>query len=159
MTWLLLAASLAAPATLAAATAPDTVFRSERSRYLVSRREIAVLVGDSVRARLPWSASPGLAPVSACPGPDGGLLVLDASRGGRIVHLGRWLRVVSIHPLPEEIRPSDLAGAVATWEPGRGLVVATARPPRRWLLGFLASPARELAPLPEPVTDSVPPIP
>lgn len=155
MIWMALAASLAAPASLAAASAPDTVFRSERSRYLVSRREIAVLVGDSIRARLPWSASPGLAPISACPGPDGGLVVLDASKGGRIVHLGRWLRVVSVHPLPEEIRPADLAGAKASWEPGRGLVVATARPPRRWLLGFLAGPARELDPIPEPVTDSV----
>jgi len=135
---------------LALGARTDTVRVEGGGTFLVSPGGIVRVAGDSVVARLPWSAPPGLAPVAACEGPDRGIVVLDAARGGRIVHLGPRLRVVSSHPLPEGVRSADLAGARLSWDRGRGLVVAFRRPPRRWLLGFLAGPPVELPP-----TDSV----
>jgi len=129
---------------------PDTIRIEGRPAYVVSRREVLALEADTVRARLPWTASPGLSPVAACEGPDRGLVVLDASRGGRIVHLSSGLRTVSIHPLPGSLRAPDLTGSEAVWEKGRGLVLTLGRPPRRWLLGHLSGAPRELPP-----TDSV----
>lgn len=131
------------------ASLPDTVRLEGGRSYVVSRQAVLALEGDSVVARLPWSSPLGLAPVAACEGPDRGLVVVDASRGGRVVHLSPTLRAVSLHPLPGALRASDLPGARATWRAGRGLVLQTARPPRRWLLGYLNQAPREL-----PLTDS-----
>jgi len=128
----------------------DTVRVDPDHTYLVSADGIVSVSRDSVRARLPWSASPGISPAASCEGPDLGLIVLDASKGGRILHLDPTLRVVSSHPLPEGIHASELSSAKATWDRARGLSIAVARPPSRWFLGFLAGPPVELT-----LTDSV----
>jgi len=136
-----------------AGDAPDTVRIAGRAAYLVSRSAIVSLDGDSVRARLPWASPAGVVPSAWCEGPDRGLVVLEVSRGGRIVHLSPLLRTVSVHPLPDGLRPSDLVGARASWDGARGLSLVTVRPPRLWILGFLSGPV----PPPTPVSlpDSV----
>lgn len=126
----------------------DTVRVSGRPAYLVSRSAIVALEGDSIRARLPWSSPAGVTPAAWCEGPDRGLVVVEAVRGGRIVHLSPVLRTVSVHPLPGGLRASDLAGSTASWDPVRGLSIATARPPRLWSLGFLSGPTPPPEPLP-----------
>jgi len=124
-----------------AAPPADTVRIAGRPAYVVSRSEVVSLDDDGVvRARLPWSSPSGVLPSAWCEGPDRGLVVLEASRGGRIVHLSRDLRTVSVHPLPEGLRPSDLARARASWDGSRGLSLETVRPPRMWRLGFLSGP-------------------
>jgi len=140
----LLLAALSAQASL-----PDTVRLEGGWSYQVSRQAVLALENDSVRARLPWSSPLGLAPVAACEGPDRGLVIVDASRGGRLVHLSPTLRTISIHALPGTLRAADLPGAQAFWRKGQGLVLQTSRPPRRWLLGYLSQAPREL-----PLTDS-----
>lgn len=132
---------------------PDTVRVGGRPAYVVTPSVILSLADDTVRARLPWSSPAGLRPTVWCEGPDGGLLVLEGARGGRIVHLGPLLRTVSVHPLPDGLRPSDLKGAVAHWDGARGLSLATVRPPRLWTLGFLSGPVQP--PVPVDQTDSV----
>lgn len=133
----------------------DTVRVAGRPAYVVSPSVIVSLADDSVRARLPWASPAGMRPTVWCEGPDGGLLVLESARGGRIVHLSPLLRTVSVHPLPDGLRPSDLKGAVARWDGARGLSLVTVRPPRLWNLGFLSGPIPP--PVPVDLTDSVRP--
>lgn len=137
-----------------AAETVDTVRISGAPAFLVSRAAIVSLEGDSVRARLPWSSPTGVVPSAWCEGPDRGLIAIEAGKGGRIVHLGPSLRTVSVHPLPEGMRPSDLPGAKASWDPARGLSIETARPPLRWRLGFLSGPVPPPEPIPAPVRTS-----
>lgn len=130
----------------------DTVRIAGLPSYAVSRVEVVSLSEDgAVRARLPWSSPSGVLPSAWCEGPDRGLIVLEASKGGRIVHLSRDLRTVSVHPLPDGLRPSDLARARASWDGSRGLSLETVRPPRMWRLGFLSGP---VSPEPVAVPDS-----
>lgn len=124
----------------------DTLRVDSLSSFVLDRREIRSFRGDSLLARRPWSSSPTLAPAAISLGPDRGIVILDRSGKGSLVHLSPSLRIVSRHPLPSDIPSNSLGEATLDWSPGRGLVLSTAHPPRHWLLGRLLSPPRELLP-------------